>query len=148
MINKEKLKAEKILDIATKRGFFYPSAEIYGSKAGFWTYGSLGTAIKHNWENLWRSFFLLLDTNFYEIDDCNILPKKVFESSGHLKNFNDPLTECEKCHFRFRADQFIEDELNIEVGGIKEDALTKLIRDNKLKCPKCNGNLSDVRFLI
>ncbi len=142
----EKSRAEKILDIATKRGFIYPSAEIYGSKAGFWTYGSLGTKIKHKWENLWRSYFLSLNTNFYEIEDCNIMPKKVFESSGHLKNFTDPLTECEKCHFRFRADQLIEDELKIEVGGLKEDALSKLIKDNKLKCPKCKGNITDVRF--
>ncbi len=142
----KKSKAEKILDIATKRGFFYPSAEIYGSKTGFWTYGSLGTKIKQKWENLWKSYFLSLNTNFYEIDDCNILPKRVFESSGHLKNFTDPLAECEKCHFRFRADQLIEDELKIEVGGLKDEALTKLIKDNKLKCTKCKGNLMPVRF--
>ena len=146
MESKEKSRSEKIMDIVTKRGFIYPSSEIYGSKAGFWTYGSLGTKIKHKWENLWKYYFLSLNTNFYEIDDCSIMPKKVFESSGHLKNFTDPLTECEKCHFRFRADQLIEDELKIDVAGLKEDALTKLIRDNKLKCPKCKGNLIDVRF--
>src|SRR3989344_3904986 len=142
----EKTKLEKVMDIATKRGFFYPSAEIYGSKAGFWTYGSLGTKIKHKFENVWRQYFLSLNSNFYEIDDVNILPKKVFESSGHLKNFNDPLTECEKCHFRFKADQLIEDELKLNVAGLKEDALTKLIRDNKIKCTNCKGNLMDVRF--
>ena len=142
----EKSRYEKIIDIATKRGFFYPSAEIYGSKAGFWTYGSLGTKIKHKWEDSWRKYFLSLNTNFYEIDDVNIMPKKVFESSGHLKNFNDPLTECEKCKFRFRADQLIEDELKTDVAGLKEDALNKLIKDNKLKCPKCKGNLGNVRF--
>ena len=142
----EKTKLEKVMDIATKRGFFYPSAEIYGSKAGFWTYGSLGTKIKHKFENVWRQYFLSLNSNFYEIDDVNILPKKVFESSGHLKNFNDPLTECEKCHFRFKADQLVEDELKLNVAGLNEDALTKLIRDNKLKCSNCKGNLMDVRF--
>ena len=135
-----------IMDIATKRGLIYPSSEIYGSKAGFWTYGSLGTKIKNKWQNLWRNFFLSLNTNFYEIDDCTIMPKKVFESSGHLKNFTDPLTECEKCHFRFRADQLLEDELKLDIAGLKEEALTKLIRDHKLKCPKCKGNLMDVRF--
>ena len=110
MESKEKSKSEKIMDIATKRGFIYPSSEIYGSKAGFWTYGSLGTRIRHKWENLWRDYFLSLNNNFYEIDDCTIMPKKVFESSGHLKNFNDPMTECKKCRFRFRADQFLEDK--------------------------------------
>ena len=142
----EKSKHEKIMDIASKRGFFYPSAEIYGSKSGFWTYGSLGTKIKHKWENLWRKYFLSLDSNFYEIDDVNILPKKVFESSGHLKNFNDPLTECEKCHFRFKADQLIEKELKISAASLNENDLTKMIRENKLKCSNCKGNLSDVRF--
>ncbi len=141
-----KSKSEKIMDIAAKRGFFYPSAEVYNAKAGFWTYGSLGTKIKQKWENLWRNYFLSLNTNFYEIDDCNILPKKVFESSGHLENFNDPLTQCEKCQFRFRADQLIEDELNLKAEGLKEEALTKLIKENNLKCPKCRGNLLPVRF--
>ena len=142
----EKTKLEKVMDIATKRGFFYPSAEIYGSKAGFWTYGSLGTKIKHKFENVWRQYFLSLNSNFYEIDDVNILPKKVFESSGHLKNFNDPLTECEKCHFRFKADQLVEEELKLNVSGLDEDALTKIIKDNKLKCSNCKGNLMNVKF--
>ncbi|HLC85897.1 MAG TPA: glycine--tRNA ligase [Candidatus Nanoarchaeia archaeon] len=142
----DKPKSEKILDIATKRGFVYPSAEIYGSKAGFWTYGSLGTKIKHKWENIWRKSFLSLNTNFYEIDDCNIMPKKVFESSGHLKHFNDTMTECEKCHSRFRADQIVEDTLKIDVGSLKEKELTILIRENKIKCLNCKGNLSEARF--
>src|SRR3989344_9475680 len=109
MVEKEKSKSEKILDIATKRGFFYPSAEIYNSKAGFWTYGSLGSRIKNKWENLWKDYFLKLNNNFYEIDDCNILPKEVFKASGHLDHFTDPLTECGKCHIRFKADQLIEE---------------------------------------
>ena len=146
MESKEKSKSEKIMDIATKRGFIYPSSEIYGSKAGFWTYGSLGTRIRHKWENLWRDYFLSLNNNFYEIDDCTIMPKKVFESSGHLKNFNDPMTECEKCHTRFRADQLVEDTLKKDVSGMKEEALSKLIKDNKIKCLNCKGSLSDVRF--
>ncbi len=134
------------MDIATKRGFVFPSSEIYGARAGFWTYGHLGTRIKQRWENLWRKTFLTLDQNFFEISDCTIMPKKVFESSGHLKNFNDPLTECEKCHFRYRADQLVEEELKIDVTGLKEDALTRLMKDNKLKCQNCRGSLSDVRF--
>jgi len=142
----DKSKSEKILDIAGKRGLVYPSSEIYGTKAGFWTYGSLGTRIRHKWENIWRSYFLSLNNNFYEIDDCTIMPKKVFESSGHLKNFNDPMTECEKCHSRFRADQLVEDLLKIDAGSLKEEALTKLIKDNKIKCSNCKSQLSNVRF--
>ncbi|MBU4242471.1 MAG: glycine--tRNA ligase, partial [Nanoarchaeota archaeon] len=139
-------KTDKIMDIAAKRGFFYPSAEIYGSKAGFWTYGHLGTRIKHKWQNLWREFFLGLNNNFFEVEDCNILPKQVFVGSGHLENFNDPLTECNKCHFRFRADDLIEDALDINAEGIDEEAMTKLIEDNMLLCPKCQSKLLPVRM--
>ena len=139
-------KSDTIMMIAAKRGFFYPSAEIYGAKAGFWTYGHLGTRLKHNWENLWRNYFLGLSRSYFEIDDCHIMPKKVFEGSGHLAHFNDPLTECSKCHFRFRADQLIEDALKTNVGGLDEAALTKLIDDNKLLCPRCGSALMPVKW--
>jgi glycyl-tRNA synthetase len=139
----EETKNDKITNIATKRGFFYPSAEIYGAKAGFWTYGHLGTLLKHNWENLWRSYFLGLADNYYEIEDCNILPMQVFKSSGHLEHFNDPLTECAKCHFRFRADQLIEDALKINADGMKAEDMDKAIAENKLKCPKCGAQELD-----
>jgi glycyl-tRNA synthetase len=135
----EETKTDKIMNIATKRGFFYPSAEIYGAKAGFWTYGHLGTLLKNNWESLWKNYFLNLANNYYEIQDCNILPTQVFKSSGHLQHFNDPLIECKKCNFRFRADEFIEDELKINVDGLKSEKMDQLIEENKLKCPKCNA---------
>ena len=87
------MKSYDILNIATKRGFFFPSGEIYGAKAGFWTYGHLGTIIKHKFENLWRNYFLKLDDNYFEIDDVNILSEDVFKNSGHLKHFSDPLED-------------------------------------------------------
>ena len=87
------MKSDDILNIATKRGFFFPSGEIYGAKAGFWTYGHLGTIIKHKFENLWRNYFLKLDDNYFEIDDVNILSEDVFKNSGHLKHFSDPLED-------------------------------------------------------
>jgi len=87
------MKADEILNIATKRGFFFPSGEIYGAKAGFWTYGHLGTIMKHKFENLWRNYFLKLDDNYFEIEDTNILSEEVFKKSGHLKHFTDPLKD-------------------------------------------------------
>lgn len=139
-------KQEEITDIATKRGFFFPSSEIYTPKAGFWTYGHLGTLLKQNWEKAWRNFFLNLNENYYEIDDVSIMPLEVFKSSGHLEHFTDPLTECKKCHFRFRADELIEDELNKSAQGLSEKELNNLIKKNKLKCPKCNSELLPVKF--
>jgi len=87
------MKSEEILNIASKRGFFFPSGEIYGAKAGFWTYGHLGTVMKHKFENLWRNYFLRLNDNYFEIEDANILSEDVFKKSGHLKHFNDPLKD-------------------------------------------------------
>ncbi len=132
-------KSEKIMNIATKRGFFFPTAEIYGAKAGFWTYGHLGTLMKQQWQNLWRSYFLGLSPDYWEIEGSYILPEKVFQSSGHLANFNDPLVECRKCHHRFRADDFIEEQLKIKTYGLDTDALDKLIKDNNLACTNCKA---------
>jgi glycyl-tRNA synthetase len=139
-------KQDKIMSIATKRGFFFPSGEIYNSKSGFWTYGHLGTILKHKFENIWRTYFLNLDENYYEIEDTNILAKEVFKSSGHLEHFSDPLTECKKCHFRFRADELIEDETGLKVDGLKDYELDKLIKENRLKCPRCGSELDKVKF--
>ncbi|MFZ5955585.1 MAG: glycine--tRNA ligase [Nanoarchaeota archaeon] len=138
-------KGDKILDIAGKRGFFFSTAEIYGGKAGFYTYGHLGKLLKLNWENLWRKYFLSLDDNFYEIQGNNILPEQVFIASGHVDNFNDPLTECKKCHFRFRADHFLEENgvENAETLSISE--MNKELEKRKLKCPKCKGDLSEIK---
>ena len=76
-------RAAEITSIAEKRGFFFQTAEIYGGKAGFFTYGHLGKRIKNKFENLWRSFFLSED-DFYEIQSNNILPREVFMASGHV----------------------------------------------------------------
>jgi len=140
-------KTEKIINIAAKRGFFFPSGEIYNPIAGFWTYGHLGTLMKHNWEDLWRTYFLGLDTNYYEIEDVNIMNKKVFESSGHLENFKDPLVECKKCHNRCRADQLIEDEVDISTDDLKEKEMDELIKKHKIKCPNCGASeFGDVKW--
>ena len=135
------------MHIATKRGFFFPTAEIYGAKAGFWTYGHLGTLMKQRWQDLWRCSFLGLSQDYWEIEGSSILPEKVFQSSGHLANFKDPLVECKKCHQRFRADDFVEERLQIKTYGLDIDALDKLIKDNNLACPHCGAkDLDNVKW--
>ncbi|MEK6917967.1 MAG: glycine--tRNA ligase [Nanoarchaeota archaeon] len=138
-------KIDEINKIATSRGFFFQTAEIYGGNAGFYTYGHLGKLLKINWENLWRKHFLSLDDNFHEIQSNNILPEAVFKASGHLENFNDPMTECKKCRFRFRADQFLEDNGVGEAEKLSIEEMSNVIREKKLKCPKCGGELGEVK---
>ena len=134
-------KIDEITSICSKRGIFFQTANIYGGKAGFFTYGHLGKALKSNWEELWRKNIVALDDNFYEIQSNNILPEDVFKASGHIENFNDPMTECKKCHFRFRADQFLEDNKIEDAGSLSIEQMTSKIKEKNLKCPKCRGRI-------
>ena len=140
-------KLDEITAIALKRGFFWPTAEIYGGKSGLLTYGHLGKAMKNKFENLWRKHFIKTNENYYEIESAVILPETVFIASGHLEHFNDPLVECKTCHYRFRADKFIEDNLKINAEELTIKKMSDLIRKNKLKCPKCGSwHLSEVKW--
>ncbi len=131
---------EFIYNWALKNAVFYPTAEIYNPIAGFYEYGSIGTLIKRNWENLWRNYFLN-EENFWEVEGRVILPEKVLIASGHVENFNDPLIECPNCKERIRADKFVEEKLKIEAEGLTTEELSKIIKENKLKCPKCGEEL-------
>ena len=139
-------KEDSLINIVTKRGFFFPTAEIYSGSAGFWTYGHLGKLMKNNFENLWREYFLNLGDNYHEIEGSNILPEKVFESSGHLKNFNDPLVICNDCKSRVRADLIIEEQTKKQVEGLDVEEISEIIQKEKIKCPNCGKtNFGDVK---
>lgn len=140
-------KQEKILDIAKRRGFFWQSAAIHGSIAGFYDYGHLGCALKRKWENLWRRFFLESEENFYEIQTSIIMPESVFEASGHLKSFVDPVVKCSKCGNVERADQLLENVLHENYEGVSPEELMKLIREHGILCPKCKGEFKEAGVL-
>ncbi len=141
-----KNKSEEINKIALTKAFFYPTASIYGSSSGFYTYGHLGKALKNNWENLWRKNILSLGDNFYEMQSNNILPEKVFIASGHVEKFNDPMTECKKCHSRYRADHLLGDNGVKDAEKLSLDEMTNLIKEKKIKCAKCgNMDFSEVK---
>jgi len=135
-----------IEQLAKKKGFFYPSDEIYGGLSGFYTYGHLGTLMKRKLENLWRKFFLDED-NFFEIDPSIVMSEKVFEASGHLKSFVDPVVKCTKCGTVHRADHIVESCLNRTFEGLTPKELTNLIKEHNIKCPKCKGSLEEVGIL-
>ena len=143
MINMEK-KIDKVISIAKRRGFVFPSSEIYGGMSGFYDYGPLGTMLKRKIENSWREFFL--EDNIWEISSRTIMPRSVWEASGHLKDFIDPITQCKICKSMFRADHLIEDCIGKFVEGMKPKELTKIIKEEKIKCPKCGGELDKVRI--
>ncbi|MEM3374712.1 MAG: glycine--tRNA ligase [Candidatus Woesearchaeota archaeon] len=128
-----------------KKGFVYPSGEIYGSLAGFYDYGPLGVELKNNIKNHWWKTFVQDRDDVVGIDGSLITNKKVWEASGHLSSFSDLLVECKKCHKHFRADHLVEEKLKINVDGLNAESLSKLIKDNNLKCPECNSELSEIK---
>ncbi len=139
------MNVEKIIQIAKRRGFVFPSSEIYGGISGTYDFGPLGFLLKKKFIEYWREFFLKED-NIFEIDTSLIMPEKVFEASGHLKGFVDPITQCKKCKSLYRADNLIEDSLHIFTEGLSIDELTKIIREKNVRCPKCKGELEDVKI--
>lgn len=124
---------EKIVSLCKRRGFVYPGSEIYGGLANTWDFGPLGLALRKNIKNLWWQEFVDKTDSVYGLDGAIILSPKVWEASGHVENFTDPLTECKKCHNRFRVDQEpFKDHKDIQ----------------KIVCPSCGevGNFSEPRL--
>lgn len=99
---------EKIISLCKRRGFVFAGSEIYGGLANSWDYGPLGVELKNNIKQLWWKHFVQQRDDMVGIDAALIMNPKVWEASGHLKEFSDPLAECKKCHTRYRADQLPE----------------------------------------
>ncbi len=102
-IMKEETTMEKIVSLAKRRGFVYQGSEIYGGLAGTWDYGPLGVALKNNIKNLWWKKFVGEREDMYGLDSAILMNKEVWEKSGHLKNFTDPVALCGKCKKSFRT---------------------------------------------
>ena len=96
---------DKIVALCKRRGFIYPSSEIYGGISGFWDYGPLGVELKNNIKREWWKNMVQQRENVVGVDAAIIMNPKVWEASGHVKAFTDPLVECKICHKRFRFDQ-------------------------------------------
>lgn len=135
---------EEITTFCRKKGFMYPSSEIYGGLGGIYDYGHLGTLLKHHFENLWRSYFLSLSENFYEIESSLIMPENVFKASGHLENFIDPIVKCSKCGHIERADHLVERTTKTRVAELTPGELTLEIKKHNLVCPLCKSAFEPV----
>ena len=138
---------EEIIALCKRRGFFYPASEIYGGLANTWDFGHYGTLLKNNLRDLWWKTFVLDRDNMVGIDASIFLNPRVWEASGHVAGFTDALVDCRNCKFRTRADHLIEDKLkDVKVEGLPVEKLTELIKENKLKCPRCGAmDFTDVR---
>jgi glycyl-tRNA synthetase len=96
---------EDIVSLSKRRGFVYQGSEIYGGLAGTWDYGPLGTLLKRNIVNEWLKYFVDGWPDMYQIDSAILMNPKVWQASGHVDTFTDPMVECGNCGTRFREDQ-------------------------------------------
>ncbi|MFA5126743.1 MAG: glycine--tRNA ligase [Patescibacteria group bacterium] len=132
-------KIDKLVNLAKRRGFIFPAAEIYGGLNSLYDYGPLGVELKNNIKKAWWDA-MLSRPDIVGLDSAILTPGIVWEASGHLQSFHDPLVECKKCHHRFRADHLLEAK-KAEPGYAKEQPTS--IKD--INCPDCDGPLTTPR---
>lgn len=117
---------EKVVALAKRRGFIYPGSEIYGGLTGTWDYGPLGVELKRNIKNEWWKTMVQLRSDVVGLDAAIMMNPTVWEKSGHLQAFSDPLVECKICHARFRADKKEEIKTHEETAHIKDGKSEKV----------------------
>lgn len=123
---------DKLMMLAKRRGFIYPSFEIYGGVAGFYDYGPIGSQLKHNVETIWRQHYLLKDS-CVEIHTPTITLREVLKASGHVEEFTDLTVECLQCKNAYKVEDIIEDGLTAEEAVAQE----------KITCPSCRTKLTN-----
>lgn len=133
-------KMDLLVALCKRRGFVYPDSEIYGGFANAWDFGPYGTELKNNIRDAWWKRFVHRRDDMVGIDTPIIQHPKIWEASGHVQTFSDPLVECKKCHRRFRADHLLEAK-QAEPGYDKE----KPADIKELRCPECGGEFTDIK---
>jgi glycyl-tRNA synthetase len=145
---KEESTLKSIVSLCKRRGFVFSGSEIYGGLSNTFDYGPYGSELLWNLKRLWWRHFVHLRDDVVGLDSSILLHPKVWEASGHVQNFNDPLMDCKQCKSRFRVDKFLEDKEgeNAAVGKSLEQ-LTNHIKEKGYKCPQCGnaGSFTEAR---
>lgn len=126
---------EKLVSLSKRRGFVYPSSEIYGGFANSYTYGPYGAQLKKNIKDLWWTTFVTSREDMVGLDGPILLHPKTWETSGHTTGFNDALVDCKNCKNRFRADHLVEEKTGEDLEGQIEE-MNKIVHD-QIDCPEC-----------
>jgi glycyl-tRNA synthetase len=129
---------EELASLAKRRGFIYQGSEIYGGLAGTWDYGPLGVQLKRNISNLWWKMFVEDRADMYGLDTAIIMNPKVWQASGHVDTFNDPLIEDVKTKKRYRLDHLLEDAGFENVVSMSLEEMQQLIKEKGIKSPDGN----------
>ena len=138
---------EKIVSHVRNSGFVYQGSEIYGGLANTWDYGPLGVELKNNVKKAWWKKFVQELPYNVGLDSAILMNPKVWEASGHLTSFTDPLMDCKKCKSRFRADKLIEDyDPNIQCEAWSNEEMLNFIKEHHIACPSCGAeDFTDIR---
>ena len=147
MNEKKEITMQDMVNYCKQYGFIYQGSELYGGLANTWDYGPLGSRLKNNIKDAWRKRFIQERPNAYEVDADILMHPRVWEASGHVDSFADPLLDCKECKTRHRADNLINDYSNSSIGdAMTNEEMVKYINDNKVPCPKCGKtNFTDIR---
>ncbi len=130
---------EKIVSLCKRRGFVYPSSEIYGGFAGVYDFGPIGVELENNLKNHWWKWMVHKRLDVVGLDSSIFMSPQIWEASGHTKGFSDPMAECKECHTRIRVDKVLGD-LGVKADEkISEEEINKLfdLHKSKIKCPNC-----------
>ncbi|MEY8485016.1 glycine--tRNA ligase [Lachnospiraceae bacterium 48-21] len=140
-------KFETIVALCKSRGFIFSGSDIYGGLANTWDYGPLGTRLKNNIKDAWRKKFIQERRNSYEVDADILMNPRVWEASGHVASFADPLLDCKECKMRFRADNLIDDfDSEAHADGMTKEQMFDFIKAHSIPCPNCGKhNFTDIR---
>lgn len=143
----EMLTMEKLVNLCKQYGFVFQGSEIYDGLANTWDYGPLGVELKNNVKKLWWKRFVQESLNSYGVDAAIFMNPKVWEASGHVGSFTDPLLDCKECKTRHRADKLIESyDEQVNADAMTDEEMVAYINDNKVPCPKCGKcNYTDIR---
>lgn len=132
---------EKVVELAKRRGFFWPSFSIYGGEAGFYDYGPLGVLLKDNIIRIWKEAYL--KENALMIDTPVVVPRAVFQASGHVDKFLDIAAECDKCHLRQKLETFTKSAGFQEVFDTVDSGLA-FVNEHVVKCTNCGARITRV----
>ncbi len=138
---------DMIVNLCKTRGFIFPGSEIYGGLANTWDYGPLGARLKNNVKDAWRKRFIQERRNSFEVDADILMHPRVWEASGHVQSFSDPLLDCKECKMRHRADNLIDAfDPEAHADGMTKEEMFQYIKDYSIPCPHCGKhNFTDIR---
>ena len=136
---------DSIVALCKGRGFIFPGSEIYGGLSNTWDYGPLGVEFKNNIKKLWMKKFVQESETNVGLDCAILMNPRVWEASGHVSGFSDPLMDCKECKTRYRADKLIEDA-GFNPNGMTSEQMEEFIKEKEISCPNCKAkNFTGIR---